>query len=62
MSVEMMTMGGLMRALDVTAAFVSVKAKRTEGLGFEGESRGIAAYAVACVIPARPVFQAGEET
>jgi 2-C-methyl-D-erythritol 2,4-cyclodiphosphate synthase len=52
----------LSRALDVTAAFVSVKAKRTEGLGFEGESRGIAAYAVACVIPARPVFQAGEET
>ena len=51
----------LARALDVTTASVSVKAKRTEGLGFEGESRGIAAYAVACVIPARPAFQTGED-
>jgi 2-C-methyl-D-erythritol 2,4-cyclodiphosphate synthase len=51
----------LSRALDVTTAFVSVKAKRTEGLGFEGESRGIAAYAVACVVPARQAFQTGED-
>ncbi len=51
----------LARALDVTVPFVSVKAKRTEGLGFEGESRGIAVYAVACVIPARPQFEASEE-
>jgi 2-C-methyl-D-erythritol 2,4-cyclodiphosphate synthase len=50
------------RALDVTTGFVSVKAKRTEGLGFEGESRGIAAYAVACVVPARPGFQASDES
>ncbi|HLJ85097.1 MAG TPA: 2-C-methyl-D-erythritol 2,4-cyclodiphosphate synthase [Candidatus Eremiobacteraceae bacterium] len=51
----------LSRALDVTTAFVSVKAKRTEGLGFEGESRGIAAYAIASVKPARPAFQASDE-
>ena len=51
----------LARALDVTTAFVSVKAKRTEGLGFEGESRGIAAYAVAGVMPSRQAFQASDE-
>ena len=36
-------------ALGVSVEVVSVKAKRTEGLGFEGEGRGVAAYAVACI-------------
>ena len=39
-------------ALAVDPTMVSVKAKRTEGLGFEGEGRGIAAYAVASIRPA----------
>lgn len=41
-------------ALGVTTDLVSVKAKRTEGLGFEGEGQGIAAYAVACIRAADP--------
>jgi 2-C-methyl-D-erythritol 2,4-cyclodiphosphate synthase len=39
-------------ALGVNVDQVSIKAKRTEGLGFEGEGRGIAAYAVAMVVAA----------
>jgi 2-C-methyl-D-erythritol 2,4-cyclodiphosphate synthase len=39
----------LATALSVQTDLVSVKAKRTEGLGFEGEGRGIAAYAVASI-------------
>jgi 2-C-methyl-D-erythritol 2,4-cyclodiphosphate synthase len=39
----------LASALGVDVDLVSVKAKRTEGLGFEGEGRGIAAYAVASI-------------
>ena len=41
-------------ALGVGVDLVSVKAKRTEGLGFEGEGRGIAAFAVACIHAAGP--------
>ncbi|HKW45026.1 MAG TPA: 2-C-methyl-D-erythritol 2,4-cyclodiphosphate synthase, partial [Candidatus Eremiobacteraceae bacterium] len=36
-------------ALGVAVELVSVKAKRTEGLGFEGEGRGIAAFAIASI-------------
>jgi 2-C-methyl-D-erythritol 2,4-cyclodiphosphate synthase len=39
----------LASALGVEVDLVSVKAKRTEGLGFEGEGRGIAAYAIASI-------------
>ena len=46
-------------ALGVSADFVSVKAKRTEGLGFEGEGRGIGAYAVACIHAHAPLSQHG---
>lgn len=42
-------------ALGVGVDLVSVKAKRTEGLGFEGEGRGIAAYAVACIHATDPL-------
>lgn len=38
-------------ALGVKLDCVSVKAKRTEGLGFEGEGRGVAAYAIANILP-----------
>ena len=41
----------LANALGVAVSAVSVKAKRTEGLGFTGKQRGIAAYAVAFVLP-----------
>jgi 2-C-methyl-D-erythritol 2,4-cyclodiphosphate synthase len=34
-------------ALGLELDLVSVKAKRTEGLGFEGEGRGVAAFAIA---------------
>ena len=44
----------LAQAMDVEPARVSVKAKRTEGLGFVGEGRGMVAYAVAC-LEERPV-------
>jgi len=37
-------------ALGVKLDCVSVKAKRTEGLGFEGEGRGVAAYAIANIL------------
>ena len=37
-------------ALGVHMDLVSVKAKRTEGLGFEGEGRGVAAFAIASII------------
>jgi 2-C-methyl-D-erythritol 2,4-cyclodiphosphate synthase len=47
-------------ALGVHAAQVSVKAKRTEGLGFEGEGRGIAAYAVATIRHASEISFPGE--
>ena len=36
-------------ATHLTADRCSVKAKRSEGLGFTGEGRGMAAFAVACV-------------
>jgi 2-C-methyl-D-erythritol 2,4-cyclodiphosphate synthase len=38
---------------------VSVKAKRTEGLGFEGEGRGMAAYVVASIRDAAETSRAG---
>jgi 2-C-methyl-D-erythritol 2,4-cyclodiphosphate synthase len=37
-------------ALGLHIDLVSVKAKRTEGLGFEGEGRGITAFAIASII------------
>jgi 2-C-methyl-D-erythritol 2,4-cyclodiphosphate synthase len=39
----------LAAALGADLDRVSVKAKRTEGLGFEGEGRGMAAYVVASI-------------
>ncbi len=36
-------------ALKIDPSTVNIKAKTTEGLGFEGEMKGIAAYAVALV-------------
>jgi 2-C-methyl-D-erythritol 2,4-cyclodiphosphate synthase len=49
-------------ALGVNVDLVSVKAKRTEGLGFEGEGRGVAAYAVACIRAADPARRPGSNT
>jgi len=49
-------------ALGVSVDLVSVKAKRTEGLGFEGEGRGIAAYAVASIRAADPVRRPGDSS
>jgi 2-C-methyl-D-erythritol 2,4-cyclodiphosphate synthase len=49
-------------ALGSSVDVVSVKAKRTEGLGFEGEGRGIAAYAVACIRSAGPSRPQGDRT
>ncbi len=39
----------LAAAMDVDISQVSVKAKRTEGLGFTGEGKGMAAHCVACI-------------
>jgi 2-C-methyl-D-erythritol 2,4-cyclodiphosphate synthase len=49
----------LARVLGVNPDLVSVKAKRTEGLGFEGEGRGIVAYAVASIRHAGESSRAG---
>lgn len=42
----------LSQAMGIPASCVSVKAKTTEGLGFEGAGEGISAYAVASVVRA----------
>jgi 2-C-methyl-D-erythritol 2,4-cyclodiphosphate synthase len=39
----------LAASMGITPGQCSVKAKRTEGLGFTGEGKGIEAFAVACI-------------
>ncbi|MBC5825353.1 MAG: 2-C-methyl-D-erythritol 2,4-cyclodiphosphate synthase [Candidatus Eremiobacteraeota bacterium] len=39
----------LAAAMQLDVSLVSVKAKRTEGLGFTGEGKGMAAYSAACL-------------
>lgn len=42
------------RSLALALDCVSIKAKSSEGMGYTGDGRGIAAYAVASVVPRAP--------